>query len=1318
MASFQHYQEYHKLLGLHAESLLRIPVWDTATRPSGGDLIPNILGINTDLTTFPTLEWYDGVDWQSSGEGYTNEKAQDAAASLIQNGTGISWSYDDTANTLTPTISLSAFTTTNLSEGTNQYFTNARARTAISLTTTGSGAATYNNSTGVLNIPTPGASIAAEDGSSNISITNASAYGAVTFGDHNIVIGDGLLTALTIGDNNVAIGQNVFNALVSIPNCVGIGEDLFKRLTGGGGFYGSESGSTIAIGKNNGPNSIKNSIVIGYQNLQTNPTTSEIDAGSTYDHIIIGWRCLQDIIDGIDNIAIGYDTMADLVTGSKNNAIGEFALTSFTSGDRNQALGWFAGANLTTGSDNIFIGDDGGNALNSGAYNQCIFIGNAPNTTGAGLTNLISIGHAVTSGNASNAVYLGNTSILNTYLRGTLNMNTAPSAYSSGGYDVLGRNQTSGNIEAITVSGGVTINNNTDNYIVTASGTANTLNGEANFIYNGSYTKLTNGFHWIYRNSDAGFYLTNTNNTDNSWAVTVLSGGSLSFDLNTDGLSVIGNRLTISSAGVLVGSNNWVIPASAGMYFDGGTNDYISQNSVADTISVFTGGTERVRFNSSVMNFPTTPSTYSSGGRKMLVRNDTSGNVEVETVPTGGGGIALTDLSAVAPLSYNSGTGAFTTSIATSKLVGRTTASTGVMEEISVSGGLSLSSGTLSAVGLSPMYVVAASDAPTAIKNRADYICDGTADESEINTALALGNVQLTQGTYNISTTGISMPNNTTLQGVGDSTILKGISYLTSTKMIQASGTTGIRLRDFQIDGNTQTVGYGIYLVGVGTGNGSTATTGFEISGIYGKNIYQSVIEVRNCRNGIIRNNRCTNVNWDFIVLRSSGGTTATGNQNIVVADNQSNNATGSVWCQLSDHITFTGNNFEGDYANANGQMGFQIESTCTYINITGNTVRKMANWGIYLSDTYYSTVADNVVDGTFSAEGIYITVGEKNVISGNNISNCATHGITADAPHTLVVGNNIHDNSVTTNNTSSGIQVTSNNVSVIGNVVTKGTINTNKQKYGIQITAAGTNCIVQGNILYDAGSTGDLFFTSNTPKSTARLKNNIDSSGNYLGDDWFRTSDLTPAQITAQQDNYNPTNYVTNTNILRLSTDASRIITGLTGGADGRMLAIFNVGSNNIVLQHDDGATSTAANRFKLPGAANITLTPGQPILLYYDSTDSRWRSLANVGSGTSSSSGYTIHSITNADSPYTITETSGEVVILANATAGSITINLPAASGNTAKYTVKKTNTANSVTLDGNASETIDGGTTAVVSTQYESITIVNDNSNWYVI
>ena len=72
---------------------------------------------------------------------------------------GTSWQKVDntdavsSVNGFTGAVSL---TTDNISEGaTNLYFTNTRARTAISLTTTGSsGASTYDNTTGVFNIPT------------------------------------------------------------------------------------------------------------------------------------------------------------------------------------------------------------------------------------------------------------------------------------------------------------------------------------------------------------------------------------------------------------------------------------------------------------------------------------------------------------------------------------------------------------------------------------------------------------------------------------------------------------------------------------------------------------------------------------------------------------------------------------------------------------------------------------------------------------------------------------------------------------------------------------------------------------------------------------------------------------------------------------------------------------------------------------------------------------------------------------------------------------------------------------------------------------
>jgi hypothetical protein len=139
----------------------------------------------------------------------------------------------------------------------------------------------------------------------------------------------------------------------------------------------------------------------------------------------------------------------------------------------------------------------------------------------------------------------------------------------------------------------------------------------------------------------------------------------------------------------------------------------------------------------------------------------------------------------------------------------------------------------------------------------------------------------------------------------------------------------------------------------------------------------------------------------------------------------------------------------------------------------------------------------------------------------------------------------------------------------------------------------------------------------------------------------------LTPAQITAQTNDYNPTGLST-ASTLRLTTNASQNLTGIQGTAAGRILTIWNAGSFPLVLINDNGAApatgSTAANRFAL--GADIALGPSQAIMLQYDNTSGRWRALGGVGAGgpkyCSSSTGNDSYacSLSPAISAYTVGE------------------------------------------------------------------------------
>jgi hypothetical protein len=83
-------------------------------------------------------------------------------------------------------------------------------------------------------------------------------------------------------------------------------------------------------------------------------------------------------------------------------------------------------------------------------------------------------------------------------------------------------------------------------------------------------------------------------------------------------------------------------------------------------------------------------------------------------------------------------------------------------------------------------------------------------------------------------------------------------------------------------------------------------------------------------------------------------------------------------------------------------------------------------------------------------------------------------------------------------------------------------------------------------------------------------------------------------------------------------------------------------------------------------------------------------------------------------------------DTVLLVNASGGNITINLPdsgfvaSAKDEMGKlFYIKKVDaSANTVTIDGYSTQTIDGAGTYVINTQYDSVTIVSDGSNYHIV
>ena len=326
-----------------------------------------------------------------------------------------------------------------------------------------------------------------------------------------------------------------------------------------------------------------------------------------------------------------------------------------------------------------------------------------------------------------------------------------------------------------------------------------------------------------------------------------------------------------------------------------------------------------------------------------------------------------------------------------------------------------------------------------------DYLCDGTADDVEINAAIQAlpstgGEIVILDGTYNITATIAMNKGNVKLSGNGTATILKRMwdSSVSEGVITVTAANGGCYVENLQVDGNKATY----------------------------KSINNSGIYLNNSSNNTVTGNTCNN-NYYGIYLNTSSNNTVTGNT--------CNNNYYGIYLSSSNDNTVTGNTCN------NNNYGIYLDTSSNNNTVTGNTCNdNNYGSGIYLSNSNDNTVTGNTCNN--NNYGISLYTSSNNTVTGNTCNN-------NNRGSGIYLLNSNDNNTVTgntCNNNRKGIYLSnSNDNTVTGNTCIRGTGQASdytSSQYTIQLseTSNNYNLIACNNIMgknyTSEGGTGNTF--------------------------------------------------------------------------------------------------------------------------------------------------------------------------------------------------------------------------------------------------
>lgn len=500
----------------------------------------------------------------------------------------------------------------------------------------------------------------------------------------------------------------------------------------------------------------------------------------------------------------------------------------------------------------------------------------------------------------------------------------------------------------------------------------------------------------------------------------------------------------------------------------------------------------------------------------------------------------------------------------------------------------------------SEAVLVAASDSSQADKDAADYIANGNTgsaddgDQVEINSALTAAagkKVVLLTGTYTIDNI-VSIPNNTTLAGVGQGSLItlpNGFnSNISMIYNLDSSTGSGVVIQDLRIDGNAtnQASGnmVGITLEGLGGGSGVSARQGAKLV-----------------------NTVMTNMTGDGVVVRDSYKVTVTGN---TMRDNAGN---GGALLNTSQSI------FADNVAVGNSYAGVRLINS-TDNTVSGNVTRGNAGDGIHLTGSSNdNTVSGNTTQGN-AADGIHLVGSSNSTLSGNNASNNSFAGIAVESSsnNNLVSANKAYNNGGSTQNNGIFLWDADSN-QITGNSVTDSSATSNN--FAIHIydstvdaTYLSDNTLGTGTI-YDTG-TGTVY------------AGQTNGSGNYV---------LQAASSVELSTNTNVTGSLAATsNVTGVTLQGSTsVLSPLLDRANAGTLSIGTANATAITIAKS-GVSTTIAGTLTVSEAAtfNGTLTVNGHII--------GGGSTPSIAAGVAACTTPTV-SVTGSDTAGTVTVTTG---------------------------------------------------------------------------